>query len=301
MPAYNSRAHIADAIRSVVAQTYDAWELVVVNDGSTDDTAAIVAGLGLPSGRLSYLETANAGVGAARNRAIERATGALVAFLDADDIWEPAKLERQVEVMRDGDFDVVFSDYHLIGEAARRADEVPSGAYRAQEMFRLLFERNSVPLISVMARREAVIAAGMFLESGDLARYGEDYELWLRMADGGSAFFAMPDRLVRYRPHRDLEAHRPLVTRLDTDLRVVLRFADRMAALDAAGCRSRIAGLYNLVAAARAGAGDIAGARRALAELGAFEPLWRVRVKTALLLLLRRRYAAWYGRLLRRG
>src|SRR5579864_9295071 len=109
MPAYNAAAHIAEAIRSVVAQTYTNWELVVVDDGSTDGTGAIVAGLDLPTEKLHYIAQANAGDGAARNRAITEARGELIAFLDSDDIWEPARLERQIAVIAAGPYDLVYT------------------------------------------------------------------------------------------------------------------------------------------------------------------------------------------------
>src|SRR5688500_7031207 len=96
MPAYNAEATIASAMASVRAQTYAGWELIVVDDGSTDRTAEIAAGAAATDKRIRVIRQRNQGVAAARNAAIEAATGRYLAFLDADDLWLPSKLERQL-------------------------------------------------------------------------------------------------------------------------------------------------------------------------------------------------------------
>jgi glycosyltransferase involved in cell wall biosynthesis len=96
MPAYNAERHIAEAVNSVLAQTYRPLEIIVVDDGSTDATAETVRRLGP---RVRFTTQANAGAGAARNRGVAMATGRYIAFLDADDSWPPEKLARQVEIL----------------------------------------------------------------------------------------------------------------------------------------------------------------------------------------------------------
>ncbi len=93
IPTYNYGRFIADAIESVLGQTVAPTEIIVVDDGSTDDTEAVVRGFG---GRIKYIRQENAGVCAARNRGVAESSGDLIAFLDADDIWEPTKLEKQI-------------------------------------------------------------------------------------------------------------------------------------------------------------------------------------------------------------
>ena len=106
IPAFNAGRFIAEAIESVLAQTFDGWDLIVIDDGSTDDTAAAVRPY-LATVRYEHQE--NAGSGAARNRGVGLSGGELLAFLDADDRFRPTKLERQVAALAaDDDLDVVF-------------------------------------------------------------------------------------------------------------------------------------------------------------------------------------------------
>src|SRR5439155_15687014 len=100
-----------ETLQSVFAQTYVDWELVVVNDGSTDATDAIIR-RHLAEGRpIVYVSQANAGLSVARNEALRRSTGGLIAFLDHDDLWEPRKLERQVPLFdRNSRVGLVYSD-----------------------------------------------------------------------------------------------------------------------------------------------------------------------------------------------
>src|ERR1700749_83796 len=98
MPAYNSGRYLAESVRSVQAQTFGGWELVVVDDGSTDDTGEVARRLAEADARVRYVRRPNGGQAAARNTGLAEARGRLVAFLDADDLWLPEKLEAQMEV-----------------------------------------------------------------------------------------------------------------------------------------------------------------------------------------------------------
>ena len=108
MPSWNTGAFIAEAIRSVLRQTYGNWELIVVDDGSTDNTDEVVASF--EDARIKYFKNPrNVGAALTRNRALREARGEWMAFLDSDDLWAPGKLERQLSFMKDGGH--VFS-YH---------------------------------------------------------------------------------------------------------------------------------------------------------------------------------------------
>lgn len=112
MPSYNTAAYIADSIRSVQAQTYENWELIIVDDCSTDDTDAVVASFS--DNRIRYLKNpVNSGAAVSRNYALREAKGKWIAFLDSDDLWEPEKLEKQIRFMREHDYKFTYTDYRI--------------------------------------------------------------------------------------------------------------------------------------------------------------------------------------------
>ena len=113
MPAYNAEKYIADSIRSVLAQTYSNWELIVVDDGSTDRTANIVREFAGHDSRVRYIFQENGRLGKARNTGIANAAGSLIAFLDSDDLWIPRKLQMQLQAMSENSADVVFSNAYV--------------------------------------------------------------------------------------------------------------------------------------------------------------------------------------------
>ncbi len=115
IPTYNCAKYIAKSIDSVLAQTYPAAEILIVNDGSTDDTPNVVSAYADP--RLRYIEIPHAGIAAARNKGIEDASSDYLAFLDADDLWRPAMLEKHVAVM-DHDRSLVcsFSNFNRFAD-----------------------------------------------------------------------------------------------------------------------------------------------------------------------------------------
>lgn len=113
MPSYNTATYIADSIRSVQAQTYPDWELIIVDDCSTDETDAVVAPF-LADTRIRYLKNLqNGGAAISRNRALREARGKWIAFLDSDDLWLPEKLEKQLAFMRSGGYHFSYTDYRI--------------------------------------------------------------------------------------------------------------------------------------------------------------------------------------------
>jgi glycosyltransferase involved in cell wall biosynthesis len=301
MPAYNAAAHIAQAIGSVASQTYPHWEIVVVDDGSTDDTVAAVERSAIAQAQLKVLVGAHAGTGPARNLAIAHASGTILAFLDSDDFWEPTLLAAQVAALQEHDCDVVFSNgYYIDAPDPGRGFDVPHGASSAEEMFALLYAYNRLPVSAVLARKAAVARTGGFNEAEVTVSLCEDYDFWLRMADTGSSFFGLPEQLAGIRLHPGSHVDRPLALR-EGDLAVLTRFAPKMRELDPHAYRQRMAETYNSLAMLRAQAGDLQGARAALEELRQFESPWPVRAKLAGVRILRRRYADAYAMVLRGG
>lgn len=122
IPVYNGERFLAETIDSVLGQTYPNLECIVVDDGSTDETASIVRSYG---GRVRYVEKPNGGVSSARNLGIKTATGQLIAFLDADDLWRPDKIEHQVEIfLRNQDVGLIYSAVRLVDETGSVISEV---------------------------------------------------------------------------------------------------------------------------------------------------------------------------------
>ena len=113
MPSYNTAKYISNSIDSVLAQTYTDWELIIVDDCSTDNTDEIVKGY-LNDERIRYLKNeTNSGAAVSRNYALREAKGKWIAFLDSDDLWEPEKLEKQIAFMVENNYKFTYTDYRI--------------------------------------------------------------------------------------------------------------------------------------------------------------------------------------------
>jgi len=201
IPTYNYAGFVAHAVDSVLAQTYEPVEVIVVDDGSTDDTAAVLAPYG---DRINVVRQENRGLPAARNAGIRRATGEWIAFLDADDIWAPAKLAEQVAL-----FHRLPDSVGLVCSRASRVsddgvvDDRESG-YQASGLFPEDF-RDELRVwnivegsaSSALVRKVCFDRVGLFDET---LRSSEDWDMWLRIARHYD--FAMVNKsLVRLRVH----------------------------------------------------------------------------------------------------
>ena len=204
MPAYNVEKFIARSIESVLHQTYTNWELIVVDDGSTDATKDVILSFCAKDNRISYSYQENGKQGKARNTGIARAKGALIAFLDADDVWFPFMLEQQYDLLMKSGANLVFSsilyvdaclnylpDKHVPGISML---EGPAGA----EI--LLKGDNPMPIITILTKKESLIAAGLFRTSPK-TQFGEEYDLWLRMLLKGSKLVCNESPVAMYVMH----------------------------------------------------------------------------------------------------
>jgi len=127
IPAYNAEKYITDTINSVIAQTYKNWEIIIVNDGSTDNTEKVIR-QGFTDERIKYYYQKNAGVSFARNFGMTKSEGEFIAFLDADDGWEPTNLEKKVSVFNGRrDVDWVFSDMYNADDNLKKTGIAPIG------------------------------------------------------------------------------------------------------------------------------------------------------------------------------
>jgi glycosyltransferase involved in cell wall biosynthesis len=204
IPAHNSAPYLPEALETVFSQSYPAREIIVVDDGSTDETESL---LRLYDGRITALRQENRGPSAARNAAIRRARGEYVAFLDADDRWNEDKLRRQVEFLKSRPhLGLVFSDMRefsrngvhtesLVGKSKYR-EEIMTGSPIREAAGKLMVE-NFIPTSAVTARRSCLVQAGLFDEK---LRASEDRELWSRVA-ALSEIACMPVVLGEKRVH----------------------------------------------------------------------------------------------------
>jgi len=184
IPVYNGGRTIGTALRSVFAQTYRDFEVIVVDDGSTDDTANRVSGWGRA---VTQLTQANGGPARARNAALARARGRFIAFLDADDVWLPTKLERQVAYFKEfpnaglvhtGTLVSAAPEAALLASVERPA---PAAHVSPTNQFASIFHGDvAVNALTVMIQREVLGEAGSFDERREL--HVEDWDLWLRIA-----------------------------------------------------------------------------------------------------------------------
>ncbi|MBU1666109.1 MAG: glycosyltransferase family 2 protein [Gammaproteobacteria bacterium] len=179
IPTWNSAATLPRAIDSVLAQTWAPREIIVVDDGGTDDSPALLADYGE---RVRVVSQANGGPASARNRGLREARGQYVAFLDADDHWLPEKLERQVALLgARPDIGFCSTATAVVDTQGKPVRDWPCGAGGATLLETLFMHSAAVSgsTSGVLARRELLLAAGGFDER---LRGFEDPDLWIRLA-----------------------------------------------------------------------------------------------------------------------
>ena len=200
IPTYNRATLLARALDSALAQTLSDFEVLVVDDGSTDETEAVVRGCG--DDRVRYLrQPTNQGVSAARNRGLQEARGPFIAFLDSDDVWFPHKLDAQVTRFRELPEDVGLLYGGVENEYDQGQRELQMPSHRG-DLYATLLVRNVIHGTSgVMIRRDVVTTVGFFDEEIPAI---EDYDYWLR----ASRFFEVDyieEPLIRYYDPRNIE------------------------------------------------------------------------------------------------
>lgn len=197
IPTYNGSRFIAETLESVFSQTLQPDEVLVIDDGSTDDSAAIAESY-MP--RVQVYRSSNQGQAAARNLGIQKATSEWVAFLDHDDLWESSKLQRQMEeITRHLDADLCYTGrvlLHLQGDALTRGKAIY--APPAKDIRKSLLADCTFFPSAVLVRRSTLLAVGGF---DPKCHISEDYDLWLRLLHSGAKFVACPEPLLLYRCH----------------------------------------------------------------------------------------------------
>jgi glycosyltransferase involved in cell wall biosynthesis len=236
MPVCRAAGDIAGALDSVFSQTFSAFEVIVVNDGSPD-TPALVAALSPYASRIRYIQlAANRGAAVARNTGIAAARGRYIAFLDADHRWSPAFLQRQVQYLdANPGFQLVCADSMArgVGALGRGLSDALAGEIRrfppgealtaeSVTLVGLVQQRGTIVLSTVVVRRETIVTGGLFDEG---LRRGQDLDLWLRLALRGAHIAHQPNVLAE-RIVRD-EHPGEAVAELERTLSVLERFGRR--------------------------------------------------------------------------
>ncbi|HTO03568.1 MAG TPA: glycosyltransferase family 2 protein [Opitutus sp.] len=202
IPAYQARPYILTALQSVAAQTHTDWEIIVVEDGSHDGTEAVVAAFAATcTQRVVYRNMGiNSGVGAVRSRLIDLASGAVLAFLDADDRWKPTHLEMAVECIRQGS-DLVASGVQTFDlETGNKLEVVEPPEKLVSDPVLTLFQQSVIiTSSSVVLTKALAVRTGQF---DTTLRIGEDRDYWLRCALDGAQFARTNAITCEYAKHK---------------------------------------------------------------------------------------------------
>lgn len=192
MPSYNTEKYIGDSIRSILAQTYTNWELIIVDDCSTDNTDEAVAPF-LQDFRIRYLKNAhNSGAAISRNYALREAKGKWIAFLDSDDLWHPEKLEKQLAFMKENGYAFTYTDYMI-----QLNDQWLPYIYTGPKVVnrRKMYNYCYFSTITVMYDQERI---GL-VQIEDL-RKNNDYAMWLQIIEKSNCY-RLPECLSYYIKH----------------------------------------------------------------------------------------------------
>jgi glycosyltransferase involved in cell wall biosynthesis len=221
IPSKNRSAILATTLEMALGQDGVDHEVVVVDDGSTDDTQAMLAAIEDPRLR-SVRHEQSRGVGAARNRGVEEARGEWVAFLDDDDLWAPDKLRVQLAALQASGALFAYGE-SLVLDEERSAVERDQGAPDPAELPKLLRDGNAIPggCSNVVTRRKAALAVGGFDPKLSMVA---DWDMWLRLADEGPAV-RCPETVVAYRKHTRNMSLGAMLVEEDPEL---VYFADKL-------------------------------------------------------------------------
>jgi teichuronic acid biosynthesis glycosyltransferase TuaG len=191
-PAYRAAAYIADTINSVLAQTHQNWEMFIADDCSPDNTREVISGFAAKDSRIKLIAcSVNGGPAAARNAALERATGRWVAFLDSDDVWLPQKLEKSLRHAKANDAALTFTGFRRIS-----FDGSQTGSYRSVPealTYRQLLGNTVIATSTVLIDRE---------KTGEIRMqraFYDDFVCWLGILRRGLKGSGLDEDLMRYR------------------------------------------------------------------------------------------------------
>ena len=213
MPSYNTAKYIGKSIQSVLNQTYKNWELLIVDDCSTDDTEKVIKSF--DDKRIRYLKNdKNSGAAVSRNKALREAKGRWIAFLDSDDLWLPEKLERQIAFMLDNGYSFTFTDYRIVSPSGELLPYIYTGPnvvtkrklyhYCYFSTITVIYDRNVVGLIQIADVKKNNDYAMWFkvIEYADCYRFAESLSVYCKREQSissGSKFKLIKHHYIMFR------------------------------------------------------------------------------------------------------
>jgi glycosyltransferase involved in cell wall biosynthesis len=190
---YNSERHISETINSVINQTYQNWELLLVDDCSIDNTIALIEELQKTDKRIKLVQLKeNSGAAVTRNTAIKEAKGTFIAFLDSDDKWLPKKLEMQLEFMISNNYNLTHTAYELIDNLGNILNKTITPAKILS--YNDMLYSNKIGCLTAMYNQSELGKIHM-----PLLRKRQDYGLWLKILKTGEKAYGLPEVLSLYR------------------------------------------------------------------------------------------------------
>lgn len=196
-PTFNSEEYIENTIQSVLDQTYKNWELLIVDDASTDATIKIINEIAKEETRIKLFQLeVNSGAGTARNKGIEKARGDFIAFLDADDLWKPEKLQKQLFFMNEHNALVCYSSYELIDEKGYPLNSIVNALpdLDRNKMLKANYIGNLTGIYNVKALGKIYMP---------VIRKRQDWGLWLKCIEKAGKAYGIREVLASYRVRKD--------------------------------------------------------------------------------------------------
>ncbi|MFA5770899.1 MAG: glycosyltransferase family 2 protein [Patescibacteria group bacterium] len=218
---YNRANYLKVAIESVLAQTFLDWELIVVDDCSTDTTVDLIKAYSANDRRIKYFKNSiNFGIGKSRNLALEFSTGKYIAVLDSDDYWaDNDKLQKQLNLLDSGEYILVGGGCQIIDELGNKKNKYLNP--QTDEQIRNIFLiKNPFVNSGVVFLKNAAIKSGGYDES---LRVGEDYDLFLKLGCIGK-MFNVPTVFVNYRKHEQNVSRIKVVSALEDNITIIRRY-----------------------------------------------------------------------------
>jgi teichuronic acid biosynthesis glycosyltransferase TuaG len=195
-PSYNSKRFIKETIDSVISQTYQNWEMIIVDDKSKDDSVEFIKDLIKDEGKIKLIVLdKNIGAAMARNKAIDIAQGRYIAFLDSDDIWLPQKLEKQLSFMHNNNYPISFTSYEIIDENSQLNNNIINSVKSLnleQYLKNTIIGFSTSMIDSVLIDKEI-----KFLN----IRIRQDANLWVTLLKQGYMAYGIDEVLAKYRVH----------------------------------------------------------------------------------------------------